>query len=234
VVKAVLAALLVAAYTTVLGVPCLLGSFVERRGRWAHSCMRAWARLLAWTLRIHVRVEGADHVPAGSAVFAANHASAADIPIVFGFLPFPFRIIHKRSLSFVPLVGWCLAAGGHIAIDRSNAFRARHSLESAIARIRAGVSVVVFPEGTRSRDGSVGVFKRGSFKLAVEAGVPVVPISIVGVKAVMPRGLASLRPGRVLLRIHPALPTVGRTADDAESLAEETRTVVVRGCQEVP
>jgi 1-acyl-sn-glycerol-3-phosphate acyltransferase len=89
----------------------------------------------------------------------------------------------------------------------------------------------VFPEGTRSPDGSVRHFKRGSFSLAIEAGVPVVPVSLVGVKALVPRGLWSLRPGRVLLRIHPAIPVSGRSASDAQALAEEVRLVVAAGCE---
>ena len=231
--RAVLAALLVGLYTTVFGVACLASASLDRRGRWPHACVRLWGRLLARSFGIQVRVEGAGHVPAGPAVFAANHVSAADIPIVFGFLPFEFRIIHKKSLSLVPLVGWCLALGGHIAIDRSNAFRARRSLTTAVERVRNGVSVVVFPEGTRSPDGSVGLFKRGSFTLALNAGVPVVPVSIVGVRQVMPRGLGSLRSGKVVLRLHPPIPTSGRSADAAEALADEVRGAVIRGCQEV-
>ena len=142
--RAVLATLLVALYTTALGVPCFFAGLLERRGRWAHACIRLWGRLIAASFGVRVRVEGEANVPAGPAVYAANHVSAADIPIVFGFLPFEFRIIHKRSLSWVPILGWCLAVGGHIAIDRSNPFRARRSLERAVERHRGGVSVVVF------------------------------------------------------------------------------------------
>jgi 1-acyl-sn-glycerol-3-phosphate acyltransferase len=227
-----LAALLVGLYTTALGIPTLVLAVLDRRGRWAHACARLWGRLIARSFGIVVRVEGAANIPSGPAVFAANHVSAADIPIVFGFLPFEFRIIHKRSLSLVPVVGWCLALGGHIAIDRSNAFKARHSLATAIERVRNGASVVVFPEGTRSTDGNVGLFKRGSFALAQNAGVPVVPVSIVGVRRVMPSGLGSLRRGEVVLRLHPPIPTSGRSPDAAEALADETRGAVLRGCQE--
>jgi 1-acyl-sn-glycerol-3-phosphate acyltransferase len=140
------------------------------------------------------------------------------------------KIVHKKSLSRVPLFGWSLGTLGHIPIDRSNPFRARRSLEAAAARIRVGASVLVFPEGTRSRDGSVGHFKRGSFALAIDAGAPVVPVSLVGVKALVPRGLFSTRPGSVRLRVHPTIPVAGKTRDDAEALAEEVRRVVAAGC----
>jgi 1-acyl-sn-glycerol-3-phosphate acyltransferase len=137
-----------------------------------------------------------------------------------------FRIIHKRSLYLIPILGWALYLGGHIGIDRANAFRARRSLGAAAERIRGGTSVAVFPEGTRSPDARVRPFKRGSFVLAAEAGVPVVPVSLLGVKAVVPQGIRTLRPGTVHLRVHPAIPQAGR---DAEALAEEVRRIVGGG-----
>ena len=177
-------------------------------------------------------VRGAANLPTGAAVYAANHGSALDIPIVFGHLPLSFRIIHKRSLSLIPVVGWYLHLGGHIAIDRGNPFKARKSLDSAAERIRGGTSVTVFPEGTRGSDASVGLFKRGSFQLALNAAVPVVPVSLVGVKRVAPRGIWTLRPGTVELRIHSPVATEGRPPDGAEALAEEVRGIVEHGCRE--
>lgn len=192
---------------------------------------RAWSRLLLRLFRVEVRTEGQQHLPRGPAVYAANHASSLDILVVLAHLPADVRIIYKKSLSLVPLLGWSIAVGGHIPIDRSNPFRARRSLRNAAERIRAGTSVLVFPEGTRSPDGAVRHFKRGSFSLALEAGVPVVPLSLVGVKALVPRGLTSLRPGRLTLRVHPVIDVSGRSRDDAEALAEETRRVVAAGCE---
>jgi 1-acyl-sn-glycerol-3-phosphate acyltransferase len=118
---------------------------------------------------------------------------------------------------------------GHVGIDRGNPFRARKSLEAAALRIHHGTSVAVFPEGTRSPDAGVRPFKRGSFVLALEAGVPVVPVSLLGVKRVVPRGIATLTPGTVRLVIHPPVSTAGRDADSAASLAEEVRRVVAAG-----
>ena len=192
---------------------------------------RVWSRLLLRLFRVEVRSEGQDQHPAGPAVYAANHSSSLDILVVLAHLPVDVRIIYKKSLSYVPLLGWSIAVGGHIPIDRSNPFRARRSLQRAAERIRGGTSVLVFPEGTRSPDGSVRHFKRGSFSLALEAGVPVVPVSLVGVKALVPRGLTTLRPGRITLRVHPAISVSGRSRDDAEPLAEETRRVVAAGCE---
>jgi 1-acyl-sn-glycerol-3-phosphate acyltransferase len=203
---------------------------VDRSGRGCRAIAGAWSRALLRIARVGVRVEGLEHLPAGPAVFAANHGSALDIPIVFGYLPVNFRIIHKRSLRTLPLLGQAMWAAGHIAIDRSHPFRARRSLAAAARRIRQGTSVVVFPEGTRSPDSTVRRFKRGSFALALDAGVPVVPISLVGVKRVVPRGLMTLRPGTVEVRVHPPVAVTGRAASEAEALAEEIRKTVAAGC----
>jgi 1-acyl-sn-glycerol-3-phosphate acyltransferase len=233
VLRAVLAVPLIAADTLVCGVATLVAGLVDRRGRACPAIARGWARVLLLGLGVEVDVEGSDNVPEGPAVYAANHGSAIDIPILFGYLPANFRFIHKRSLYLVPVLGWSLWVAGHVGIDRSNPFRARKSLHAAAQRIQAGTSVAVFPEGTRSSDSGVGPFKRGSFVLALEAGVPVVPVSIRGVKRVVPRGLRTLRPGTVRLVIHPAVPTAGRSVETAESLAEEVRSVVAGGCAEV-
>jgi 1-acyl-sn-glycerol-3-phosphate acyltransferase len=192
-----------------------------------------WGRLLLRLFRVGVTSEGLANLPAGQAVYAANHSSSLDILVVLAHLPVDVKIIYKKSLSRVPLLGWSIVLGGHIPIDRSNPFRARRSLDSAAERIRGGTSVLVFPEGTRSRDGTVGHFKRGSFSLAIEAAAPVVPVSFVGVKALVPRGLFSMRPGSVRLRVHPAVSVAGRSAAAAQALAEEVRQVVAAGCERV-
>jgi len=198
-----------------------------RAGRWLGG---VWARALLRIGRVGVHVGGLENVPRGAAVYAANHSSALDIPVVLGHLPVDFRIIHKRSIYLIPFLGQAVWAARHIAIDRSNPFRARRGLAAAAERIREGTSVVVFPEGTRSPDATVRRFKRGSFALALDAGVPVVPVSLVGVKAVVPHGLSSLRPGTVGIRVHPPVSIEGRAPAEAEALAEEVRQVVTAGC----
>jgi 1-acyl-sn-glycerol-3-phosphate acyltransferase len=192
---------------------------------------REWSSWLLRLFRVEVVTRGVEHLPEGAAVYAANHSSTLDILVVLAHLPRAVRIIFKRSLGYIPLLGWSMALAGHIPIDRSNPFRARRSLDLARERIRGGTSVLVFPEGTRSRDGRVHHFKRGSFSLAIEAGAPVVPLSLAGVKALVPAGMFSLRPGRVTLRVHPAISVTGRAPGDAHVLAEEARAIVARGCE---
>jgi 1-acyl-sn-glycerol-3-phosphate acyltransferase len=216
--------------TAVYAAAACVAALVDRSGRATRRLGGAWSRLLLRLLSVEVQVSGLEHAPGGPAVYAANHASVLDIFVLFGHLPVDFRIVYKQSLSLVPLVGWAIRLGGHVPIDRSNPFRARRSLEAAARRIRAGTSVVVFPEGTRSPDGAVRRFKRGSFGLAIDAHAPIVPVSLVGVKAVVPRGLASVRPGAVGIFLHAPVPTLGRAPADAEALAEEVRGIVAQGC----
>jgi 1-acyl-sn-glycerol-3-phosphate acyltransferase len=216
--------------TAVLSSLAIVVGVVDRSGRGDRAIAGIWSRALLRIGRVGVEVEGLGHLPVGPAVYAANHGSALDIPIVFAHLPVDFRIIHKRSLRLLPILGQAMWAGGHIAIDRSRPFRARRSLAAAARRIGAGTSVVVFPEGTRSPDAVVRRFKRGSFALALDAGVPVVPVSLVGVKTIVPEGLVSLKPGTVTVRVHAPVPIEGRGPDDAETLAEEVRQIVAAGC----
>mgnify|MGYP001828826229 FL=1 len=229
-VRLLVQAPLAAAVTVVLSSAAIVVGILDRSGRGCRILAGIWSRALLGIGRVGVRVEGLEHLPTGPAVYAANHGSALDIPIVLGHLPVEFRIIHKRSIYLIPFLGQAVWASRHIGIDRRNAFRARRSLTDAARRIRDGTSVVVFPEGTRSPDGTVRRFKRGSFGLALQAGVPIVPVSLVGVKEVVPRGFLSLVPGTVGVRVHPAVPVAGRTPDEAEALAEEVRQIVAAGC----
>ena len=226
--RAVLALPLIAAATVVLGIPAILFGMVSRFDL-VRSVTVLWGRAVLWTLGIEVTVAGAQHCPAGPAVYAANHASVLDIPILYAHLPVDFRIVHKRSLYLVPVMGLYLYATGHIGIHRGNAFRAHKGLQRAAARVRDGGSnLVVFPEGTRSRGGEVGPFKRGLFALALEAEVPVVPLSLIGVKLVA-RGGLDVHAGTVRLLVHPPIATAGRGQEQAATLAEEVRTVVTSG-----
>lgn len=213
-------------YTSFLGAVTMVVGVLDRSGRLPHRVIRAWAQALLVTGGVKVEVRGAEHIVGGPTVFAANHNSALDIPLLFGYLPADFRIIYKRSLSFVPFMGWGMLAAGHIPIDRRNAFRSRQTLAATVARIRGGTNVVVFPEGSRSRDGRLQAFKRGSFVLALDAGVPVTPVTLEGVRPLVPRGITSLRRGTVRLTVHPPIPTAGRSRDEAQAVANEVREVV--------
>lgn len=230
--RAIAAVPLIALSTLVLGALAILAGFVDRRGGVSRALGRTWARFILAAVGAEVEVRGQERLPTGPAVYATNHGSALDIPILLARLPVDFRILHKSSLSSVPVLGWSLRFAGHIPIDRHHPFRARRSLMLAVQKLREGASLVVFPEGTRSPDAIVRPFKRGSFVLAIEAGAPVVPISLAGVKAVVPRGIATLRPGTVRMTIHAPIETSAREPSGAAALAEEVRRIVASGCQE--
>ena len=212
-------------YTIVLGTTSLLSTLVDRKGNFAHRCARAWARLSLGTTGVRVTVEGVEKLdPHRSYVFAANHQSIYDIPIVFASVPFQLRIVAKQSLGRIPFMGWHLHRAGHLLVDRRNP---GPDIVRKMARLmREGSSLIVFPEGTRSVDGQLGRFKKGSFLVALGANLPVVPVTIEGSRHVMQKGRLTVRPGNVRLTVHEPIPTEGLRREDVPGFADRVRTVV--------
>ena len=156
-----------------------------------------------------------------SYVFAANHQSIYDIPILFASLPFQLRIVAKDSLGKVPFLGWHLRRTGHLLVDRS---RPGAGIVKKMGKlVGERHSLIVFPEGTRSIDGAVGRFKAGSFVLAMQAGLPIVPISIAGSRYVMTKGRLTVRPGEVRLTVHAPTETTGVSREAVRQIADEIR-----------
>jgi 1-acyl-sn-glycerol-3-phosphate acyltransferase len=215
----------VAIYTVVLGTASLISTLFDSRGNFGHRCARAWSWLILKTTGVEVSVEGLDRLdPARSYVFAANHQSIYDIPILFASLPFQLRIIAKDSLGRIPFMGWHLQRTGHVLVDRA---RPGAGVVRKMARlVKAGHSLIVFPEGTRSTDGSVAPFKGGPFMIALQAALPVVPISVVGSRHVMFRGELTVRPGRVAVIVHEPIETTNVPRASAREFAASVRDVV--------
>ena len=211
VLHSIVAIPLIYLYTIVMASISLTVSFIDKDGSKQHWCAHTWCRLIAATAGMRVTVHGLQHLPAPGSpvVYMANHQSYMDIPTLYGFLPVQFRIIAKESLFKVPFMGWHLSRAGNIPIDRSNRRDAMRSIERAAERIREGTAVVVFPEGTRSRTGILQDFKAGSFRLAVSAGVPIVPISIVGTCKILERDSLIFHPGKVDMHISAPIATAG-------------------------
>jgi 1-acyl-sn-glycerol-3-phosphate acyltransferase len=230
VIHSIVAIPLIYLYTVVMGSLSLTLSFVDSDGSRQHWCARTWCRLIAATSGMSVEVFGLENLPEPGTpvVYMANHQSYMDIPTIFGFLPVQFRIIAKESLFKVPFMGWHLTRAGNIPINRSNRREAMRSIERAAERIREGTSVVVFPEGTRSKTGVLQPYKAGSFRLAAAAGVPIVPIAIVGTCKVLRKDSLLIRPGRVEMHIHPAVSTAGVDETHLDELMANVRSAMTR------
>ena len=214
-------------YTIVMGTISLLVSPFDREGNLQHACARIWARLIMMTSMVRVRVRGLENVdPRAPYVYCANHQSYLDTTLLFGYLPVNFRIMAKASLFRIPFLGWHLKRSGHMPIARDNVRRAARSLLEAAEHIRGGMPVVVFPEGGRSPDGPLQEFKPGTFLLAIRAGVPAVPITIIGTRGALKPNSWHIHPARVEMIIHPPIPTEGMTTKDSERLAQQVRKVI--------
>jgi 1-acyl-sn-glycerol-3-phosphate acyltransferase len=196
----------VSVYTIVLGTASLLSTLIDREGDAGHRCARAWAWLILKTTGVRVRVSGLEHLERSrSYVVAANHQSIYDIPILFAALPLQLRIVAKDSLGRIPFLGWHLQRTGHLLIDRKHP--GAGILKRMAALVRAARSLIVFPEGTRSADGRVGRFKGGIFLLAIDSGLPVLPISVARSRFVMTKGRLMVCPEEVAVTVHAPMPT---------------------------
>lgn len=195
------------------------------------ACFRIgkiWARILLRVSGTRVTSDGAESVPWNRpCVFISNHQSIVDIWALFPLLPDHTRFVAKRSLFFIPVFGWALALGGFIPIDRGNRTRAMRSLELAAERIRGGRSVLMFAEGTRSRDGRLLPFKRGAFHLALRAGVPVVPIAVSGSGAVLPAGTMRVVSGPVRVAFAPPVDLAPYLPSDTDGLSARVRSEIL-------
>jgi 1-acyl-sn-glycerol-3-phosphate acyltransferase len=219
----------IAVYTIVLGIASITSSFFDRRGHFAHGCARAWSWLILATTGVEVAVQGLERlVPGRTYVFVANHQSIYDIPCLFWSIPFQLRIIAKESLGSFPMLGPHLKRTGHLLVDRTRPDRA--GIIGWASRLTAnGLSLIIFPEGTRSRSGMLGKFKGGSIMLAMQAGLPIVPISVIGSRHVMRKGELTTRPGHVALIVHDPIPTVPNpepSVPEVRALADRIREVI--------
>jgi 1-acyl-sn-glycerol-3-phosphate acyltransferase len=219
----------ISVYTIVLGAASIVSSLFDRRGHFAHGCARAWSWLILKTTGVSVEVRGLERVTPGTTyVFVSNHQSIYDIPVIFASLPYQLRIIAKESLARFPVLGWHLRRGGHLFVNRRRPDRAG-ILGRWRALVSEGLSLIIFAEGTRSRDGRVARFKAGSFLLAIEAGLPVVPLAVINTRAVMPKGRLRTEPAGVMLVVHdPIRPPVleAPTSRDAKKLADHVHAIV--------
>jgi len=186
-----------------------------------------WARTVAGLIPMPVTVLGRENVdPEQSYVVVSNHQSLSDILVLYGWLGIDFRWVMKQELRSIPGLGAACEKLGHIYIDRSNHQAAITSINAAKDRITGGTSVLFFPEGTRSFDGRLKLFKKGAFRFALDAGLPILPVTVDGACDVLPARRYDLRPGRARLVIHPPVATGELAANDVPALTRKIRSII--------
>lgn len=184
-----------------------------------------WSRYNALVTPMFVTVKGSKNIKSDqSYVIVSNHQSIYDIFLIYGWIGIDIKWVMKKELRKIPAIGWGSEKVGHIFIDRSNSKRAMESINEAKRKLVNGTSIVIFPEGTRSQNGEIGPFKRGAFKIAFDLGLPILPITLIGTKDILPTNSLNLFPGRVKMIIHEPIQIAGIVEKDGESFINEVKT----------
>jgi 1-acyl-sn-glycerol-3-phosphate acyltransferase len=207
--------------TVAMGTLSILATFFDAAGNRAHHLARIWGKMLLAASFIRVRSEGLEKIdPQGTYVFVSNHASLMDIPAILSEVPNQFRFFAKKGLYKIPFLGTHLRRAGHLPVDRSSPRASLRSMSDAARIIAArGTSVLLFPEAGRSPEG-LREFKEGAAYIAIKAGVPIVPMALVGMRPLLPMGSVHIRSGRVTLRVGAPIPTKDLKISDREALTQ--------------
>jgi len=214
-------------YTFVMGTFSLLSSFFDRDGSIQHWFARTWSKMILATSFVRVKLTGLDASPKpAAAVFAVNHASAFDIPVLYASLPFQFRILAKKELFRYPFLGWHLRRSGQIAIDADIRGANLRGVKQTVDTLRSGMPLLIFPEGGRTSDGHLQPFLGGAFYAAIRAGVDVVPMALIGTYEVLRMNQYHIHPGPVELVVGERIPTAGYTVRDMDKLSQRVRDVI--------
>jgi len=218
--------------TAVFGTIAIIISFFSRTGNPVHIIAGIWAKSILIVSGIHVNVKGLSNIdPAKSYIYMSNHQSNFDIPILLGCLPVQFRWLAKAELFKIPIFGRAMRGAGYVGIDRFNRESAFESIEEAAGKMKSGVSIMIFPEGTRSRDGNIRPFKKGGFIMAVDSGASVVPIVIHGTRPIMAKNSLRINPGDVTMEIGNPIETTGYIRETKDDLIKYVRSVICEGFQ---
>lgn len=213
-----------------LSIIALVSAPIDRTGRTFHTMARLWSSLILWMFGIKVRTKGSELLdPSDRYIYVSNHASAFDIPAVVVGIPDDIRFVLKKELTRIPIWGWALKYGHYITIDRGNARDALKSLDEAAKRMRDGASVILFGEGTRTRDGKLQALKRGAFALALKAEIPVVPVTINHTFRILPRGSLRVHPADIEIVFEKPIPVHGLEGREGEErLMKQVQAAIER------
>lgn len=213
----------------------MLSALWDRSGNTSHRISSLWARSLCKLNGIHVEIKGLENISKDRAqIFVANHQSFFDIFALSGYLPVQIRWVAKASLFKIPFVGWSMKAAGYISVDRSNKKKAYQSFVATVEKIKQGNSVVIFPEGTRSEDGTIGPFKKGGHLLAIRAKAPMVPLTLIGTGNIIKKGSLIIKPGPVKIIVSPPTLTDTETSKDGngERILNDIRQTICKTYEE--
>src|SRR5579872_822841 len=211
-------------YTLFMGLAAIPGGLFDRTGRRLHWFSRTWSLLIMKTIFSPVKVTGLDKIDTSKPhIYAANHASALDIPVLYVNLPFQFRIAFKKELLSYPVVGWQLKRSGQVCIDQQNPSHSISSIRAALKGLKAGLPLVIFPEGGRTPDGEIKPFLQGAFFLAIKAQVDIVPIALVGTYELLPMNTYHIKSRPLEMRVGEPIPTAGLTLRDLAPLSAKVQ-----------
>ena len=220
---------LIWAYTLVLGTVSLICSLFDPSGRIQHNCARLWSLLIMKTILSPVKVTGLDIAKIDTSkprVYAVTHASALDIPILYVYLPFQFRIIFKSELLAYPFVGWHLKRSGQVCINQQNPAASIGAIKSALRSLRSGMPLVIFPEGGRTRDGKIQPFLPGAFFLAIKAQADIVPIALVDTFDLLPMNTYHIKCQPLEMRVGEIISTAGLTVRDTDEVSGKVKSAI--------
>jgi 1-acyl-sn-glycerol-3-phosphate acyltransferase len=213
--------------TLILGFLAFVTYPFDRKGRVVHRYARLWGKVALTANRVKVEMTGMEHLKGeGPYIFMSNHQGSYDIFALLGCLPFQFKWLAKKELFSIPFFGWTMAAAGYVSIDREGTRETVEAMNEAAQKIQDGMSVVVFPEGSRSPDGAIQPFKKGGFTLAIKSGVPIVPITITGSREIMPRDRLTITSGKIQIQMGYPIETQDCSLKERESLMEKVRKAI--------
>jgi len=219
--------LLIWGYTLFLGIVSIPFGFFDKDGSILHAFARTWAKLTMKSILSPFKVIGMEKIDISKPhVYAVNHGSAMDIPALFAFLPFQFRIVHKKELLSYPVIGWHLKRSGQVCVDQQNPSHSVGQIKSAVRTLKNGMPLVIFPEGGRTADGNIQPFLAGAFFMAIKANVDIVPIALIGTYELLPMDTFHIKSRPLEMRVGNPIPTSGLTLRNLEALSARVQQAV--------
>lgn len=218
--------------TVILFPPFIFLGFLQtgltRKGRLSRPLMKIYSKVLYAAFRVRVVHRGFEQIdPQRPYVFMGNHTSIADPLAMAITIPQPFHCVFKKELARIPVFGWALLSLGQIMVDRRNAMQSRTALSNAASALTGNNSVLIYVEGTRSKDGKLQPLKKGGFHIALQSGLPIVPVRVSGSHDIVPSGSLRVRPGRVVVELFDPIPTEGKTEADIPELMARVRDALL-------